>query len=217
MGLLPREASFAEEVADFFLAFRGSGVALSPLDVDLVLDWQARGVPYPVVCRGIRKAAEKRARTLRPGEPWLRSLRSCARAIDDEFKRFSGLSTGRASPKASRTPGQDRMAKARAALAKSSRQGSEAVRRAAERVRVRANASPSDPAQAAAAVGRLDEAFAFSYLRALPFEARLELLRAARTGLGAALGQMSLRARRACLRAHRVMAARAHGSLVVLR
>ena len=29
MGLLPREATFAEEVTDFFLAFRGAGVSLS--------------------------------------------------------------------------------------------------------------------------------------------------------------------------------------------
>jgi len=216
MGLLPREATFAEEVADFFLAFRGAGVSLSPLDADLLLDWQARAVPYAVICRGIRRAAEKRAHTLRPGEPALRSLRSCARLVEEELARHQGVATGRAKKVAAK-PGPDRLAKARAALAKAAREGASPVRRAAERVHAKAVAASAGPAEVAFRVARLDEAFGFSYLRALPFAERFSVMRAVRERVGGALRAMSPRARRAALRAHRVMAARVHGGLPPLR
>lgn len=218
MGLLPRGATFAEEVTDFFLAFRGSGVALSPLDVDLVLGWQERGVPYEVVCRGIRRAAEKRARDLAPGEPALRSLRGCARAVDEEFKRYQGLAAGRS---VAATPGRapDRLALARTVLARAAREGAPAVQRAAAQV-LAAMPRPStdaDPARRALLVARLDDAFALAYLRALCHADRLALLRSAREPLRGVLSGMSLRARRAALRAHRVLQARSHGALPPLK
>lgn len=220
MGLLPREASYAEEVSDFFLAFRGAGVALSPLDAELVLDWQERGIPYEVVCRGIRRAAEKRARDLRPGEPALRSLRACARAVDEEFKRFQGLLAGRArkldrADEPPRPP--DRLARARAALNKAAREGTVPLRQAAARVKPLALGKESDPHLAAARVARLDEALALLFLRCLPFSERLRALQAARSTLGEALHHMSPRARKAALRAHRVLQARTRGELPNLR
>lgn len=220
MGLLPREASYAEEVSDFFLAFRGAGVALSPLDADLVLAWQERGVPYEVVCRGIRRTAEKRLRDLRPGEPALRSLRSCARAVEEEFKRFQGAAAGRthaveSEPEAKHPP--DRLARARAALNKAAREGTETLRQAAAKVRPLALGSAPDPHQAAARVARLDDALALVYLRCLPFPERLAALKAARSPVHEALRAMSQRARKAALRAHRVLQARNHGQLPNLR
>jgi hypothetical protein len=219
MGLLPREATYAEEVTDFFLAFRGAGVSLSPLDADQLLAWQDQGVPYEVVCRGIRRAAEKRARDLRPGEPSLRSLRACARAVDEEFRRFRGLSTGRsasAGPAAAPKP-IDRLARARAALAKAAREGGPELQQAIARVRPLAQGSEPDPARAAFRLGYLDDALALAYLRALSFPARLGLLRQARGPLGESLRRMSPRARKASLRAHRVLQARAHGKLPPLK
>jgi len=218
MGLLPREASFAEEVADFFLAFRGAGVSLSPLDAELLLAWHQAGVPYDVVCRGIRRAAEKRAHHLAPGEPLLRTLRSCAKAVDDERKRAMGLRAGRAtrSSEPAKAP-DDPLARARAALRKAIREGTAPVRRSATQVLPLARDPEVDPARAFARVARIDEALALCYLRALPFSQRLALLRAARAPLAAALSRMSPRARRAALRAHRVLHARTHGELPALR
>jgi len=217
MGLLPREATFAEEVTDFFLAFRGAGVSLSPLDADVLLGWQDRGVPYEVVCRGIRKAAEKRARDKRPDEPALKSLRACARAVEEEWMRFQGAATGKSATKAPPEVAQDRLAKVRAALSKAAREGNPAVHQAAERVRALAVGKSEDPALAATRVAHLDDAFALLYLRALPFSTRLQVLRDVRTQLGSALPRMSPRARKAALRAHRVMHARSHGALPALR
>ena len=74
-----------------------------------------------------------------------------------------------------------------------------------------------DPALAATRVAHLDDAFALLYLRALPFSTRLQVLRDVRTQLGSALPRMSPRARKAALRAHRVMHARSHGALPALR
>jgi len=39
-------------VGEFFLALRGSGLLLSPLDQELVAEWERRGLPVPVVIAG---------------------------------------------------------------------------------------------------------------------------------------------------------------------
>ena len=77
MSLLPEAASFHELVQDCFLAFRGAGLMLSPLDAELIDAWAADGVPVEVVARGIRRAAEAALFDARAGTPALRSLRSC--------------------------------------------------------------------------------------------------------------------------------------------
>ncbi len=41
-------------VAEYFLALRGSGLLLSPLDQELVAEWERRGIPVAIFCRGIR-------------------------------------------------------------------------------------------------------------------------------------------------------------------
>src|SRR5689334_3401938 len=87
MSLLPESASFEEMVQDCFLAHRGAGLMLSPLDVELVMAWGDDGVPFEVVARGIRKAAEKALWDARPGEPALRSLRACRRDVEAEIKK----------------------------------------------------------------------------------------------------------------------------------
>ena len=51
MSLLPHDASFHERVADLFTAFRGRGVSLSALDVELVDVWAKSGAPFEVVAR----------------------------------------------------------------------------------------------------------------------------------------------------------------------
>ncbi len=62
----------------------------------------------------------------------------------------------------------------------------------------------------------LDEALALLYLRALPYRERVAVWRQARAEVAAHLPQRSPRARRAALRAYRVLHARAHGGLPTL-
>ncbi|MBC8286090.1 MAG: hypothetical protein H8E42_01310 [Nitrospinae bacterium] len=40
-------------VEQFFLALKDSGLALSATDYDLIQQWEGRGIPVNVVCRGI--------------------------------------------------------------------------------------------------------------------------------------------------------------------
>ena len=94
MGLLPDDASFEELVTDCFAAHRGAGVMLSSLDAALVVQWAALGVPFEVVARGIRKAAERALWDARPGEPALRSLRAAKRDVEAEIKRYQRLHAG---------------------------------------------------------------------------------------------------------------------------
>ncbi len=68
---------------------------LSPLDVELIVAWASEEVPFEVVARGIRRAAEKALWDARPGEPVLRSLRACRREVDAEIKKYRARSAGR--------------------------------------------------------------------------------------------------------------------------
>ena len=40
-------------VEQFFLTLKDSGLALSATDYDLIQQWESRGIPVNVVCRGI--------------------------------------------------------------------------------------------------------------------------------------------------------------------
>ena len=40
-------------VEQFFLTLKDSGMALSATDYDLIQQWENRGIPVKVVCRGI--------------------------------------------------------------------------------------------------------------------------------------------------------------------
>ncbi|MBU8897656.1 hypothetical protein KRR26_18730 [Corallococcus sp. M34] len=94
MSLLPESASFEELVQDYFLAVRGAGLMLSALDTELLTSWAREEVPFEVVARGIARSAEKAMWDARPGEPVLRSLRSCKRTVDAEIKKYRSLSAG---------------------------------------------------------------------------------------------------------------------------
>src|SRR5215471_6502125 len=89
MSLLPVGASLEELVQDCFLAYRGSGVALSALDEELLSRWARTGAPLEVIALGIRRAAEKGAWHAKPGEPALRSLRACRRQMQSEMQRLA--------------------------------------------------------------------------------------------------------------------------------
>lgn len=66
MSLLERDnINYLTHVEQFFLALKGSGLALSASDYDLITRWETRGVPVQVLCRAIESAykrAGKRSR-----------------------------------------------------------------------------------------------------------------------------------------------------------
>jgi hypothetical protein len=98
-------------VAEFFLALKGSGLVLSPLDQELVAEWERRGLPVPVVCRGIRRGVAQLGDDRRGP---VRSLRSVRLAVEDEWRAYrSGRVGDSPAP-----PGEEELAKRRLAAAR---------------------------------------------------------------------------------------------------
>jgi hypothetical protein len=220
MSLLPESATYLEQVTAYFLAFRGDGVVLSPLDAKLLGSWHDREVPYSVVCRGIRKAAESRLYDARPGRARLRTLRSCRTAVEREFKRFSGLSAGRTAAGSAKPPEHfalQRLKKARTALRKALGSAPSGAHSKGLAVALSLlDVECDQPGAVAALIARADDALTLAYLRALPFADRSRLVREARVAAGPRPAGASARARKDALRAHLVARGRAHGALVAL-
>lgn len=95
MSLLPTTASLHERVQDCFVAFRGRGVSLSSADLELVDAWAQQEVPFPVIARGIRRAAEIALFDAAKGESGLRSLRACRRQVESEISKYLKRSAGK--------------------------------------------------------------------------------------------------------------------------
>lgn len=95
MTLLPDSASFHEKVEACFVAFRRRGVSLSPRDLDLLDQWAAHEVPFEVIARGIRKAAEARLWDAVAGDEGPETLRSCRREVEAEIKKYVRETAGR--------------------------------------------------------------------------------------------------------------------------
>ena len=194
MSDLPRHAlSYETVVAEYFLGLRGSGLMLSPLDLEQVRAWKERGVPVPVVCRGLRFGYERAIARLPPGGAPPRSVRALRLAVEDEWRAYR---SGRLAIEA--PPPDDRaMVASRAAAA-------------LERARAALRAAPH-PALAAA-----DDRALRAWARGLtPAEraaaGRFCALRAGPRPAGCTLG-----AHRAALRAHALDFARGAG-LTLLR
>ncbi|MBK7860573.1 MAG: hypothetical protein IPJ65_18635 [Archangiaceae bacterium] len=215
MSLLPHDASFHERVQDLFTAFRGVGVSLSALDVELLDEWARADVPFEVVARGIRRAAESALVDAPEDDRGLRSLYSCRRAVQAELDKYARATAGLAKkvePQADAPPPDDphplhlqRHQKLGAALRKSSREHP-GLSRTVERL-----LALPPPHDFEAAQWQQELAHA-ALLRALPFTERLALLQQAVHFVQKA-PPMSSAARRESLRLHRAALLRRHLSL----
>jgi hypothetical protein len=198
MSLLPEGASFEELVQDYFLAVRGAGLMLSALDSELLTSWAREGVPFEVVARGITRSAEKALWDTRPGEPVLRSLRSCQRQVEAEIKKYRERSTGAGeTPKRRRalTWEELRNARLRASLERLAERRPELTPRVGQLLEEVLARVPAEPAEF-----DVQEARVFLFLlRALPFSERCQLWREAYGG-GAEAQGMSTRSRRVARR-----------------
>jgi hypothetical protein len=200
MSDLPAESvGYQAVVAEFFLGLRGAGLLLSPLDQELVAEWERRGLPVPVVCRGIRHgmAALDQGRRGRA-----RSLRALRHAVEDEWRAYRSGRVGDApAPPEEEETAQRRMREAQALLARNAIGGAppEDAVRALDSWR----AFPGSPLERAeGALAAADEALLSSWLRALSRPERAALGVRARLLAGARRPGESGRAYRKCLRAH---------------
>jgi hypothetical protein len=182
MSLLPEDASFEELVQECFVAYRGGGLMLSALDAQLLVSWSRANVPFEVVARGIRRAAERASYDARPGEPPLRTLRACRREVEEEIERHRARDLGRG--QALRAEGLEG---GWAALARKRPELAEVI------ARIAAGEHPGDADRRSAAL-----------LRALPFAERIAILRRARAL--EPLTPLSPRGRRMTRRFHRALA-----------
>jgi hypothetical protein len=205
MSLLPEQATFEELVCDCFLAFRGSGLMLSALDTELLGSWAKAEVPYEVVARGIRRAAEQAAWDVRPGEPILRSLRACKRQVEREIRQHQSRAVGSRGPVAPE-PGKPESpepydVKRHRALRSSLEKLGEARPALGGEVQALRTGLLAHPPAGAEDATRRTDVVVCRLLRALAFDERQELLREARSRVGQV--RMSSRARKLALRFHR--------------
>jgi hypothetical protein len=205
MSLLPDNATFHEQVEACFVAYRGRGVSLSAVDLELVDGWAALEVPVEVIARGIRRAAEAALFDAPEGQGQLRSLKAARRAVDAEVQKFLKRAQGRTeAPDAEpvepfHLARRRRLAQALKKLAKEQPSVSTIA------VRVAALPAPTDFVHA----NRQEELALALLLRGLPTAERRSILREARrlvenaNPASAAVRRESLRFHRAALVRHR--------------
>ena len=73
-------------IEKFVLSLKESGLSLSATDYDLIQQWENRGVPANVVCRGIETGFIEFERTS-PRQPSLISLSYLKVFIEEEIER----------------------------------------------------------------------------------------------------------------------------------
>lgn len=185
MSLLPDDATFHERVQDLFTAYRGRGVSLSSDDVDLVQQWADAEVPFEVVARGIRTAAERALFDAPEGQGNLRFLRACRKSVDAELAKYLKRAAGKTEPASVEEALHVERHKKLAKVAK---------KLGLDRLTLPV---PRDFAEA----DRQEHLVLAVLVRTLPFPERLGLLKEARRLRGGL--HMSAQARREALRFHR--------------
>lgn len=207
MSDLPAGAlSYQAVVAEYFLGLRGAGLMVSPLDQELVAEWERRGLPVAVVCRGLRRGLEALADRNPPGAPLPRSIRALRFAVEDEWRAYRHDRVGESPPPPSEEEAAAaRLDAARALLEEAGREAPEPQRsgyrdawRALER-----GGGPGDPiARVEAAIAAADARILSSWLRNLPPPERAAIGPRLRLLVGPRPASVSRRAFRDGLRAH---------------
>ncbi len=214
MSDLPAAAlDYQAVVAEYFLRLRGSALMLSPLDQDLVVEWERRGLPVAVVCRGLRRGLEDLAER-RAGPP--RSIRALRLAVEDEWRGYRDARVGDApAPPVETAAADERLARARELMSGAERGADGRERdgyRAASRALAAADAHPGTPLERVeAALAQADERILAAWLAGLPPARRRSLGPRIRLLAGPRRPGESRHGYREALRAHLADSARAAG------
>ena len=215
MSDLPSDTlTYQTVVAEYFLGLRGSGLMLSPLDLEQVRTWERRGLPVAVVCRGLRRGLDDALRDRAPSAAVPRSLRAFRLAVEDEWRAYRGGRVGNAPPPPDGAGAAVRRLAAARSLVESAGEASTGARREAYRAAGRALLSvAADLEEVEAALLVADEALVRGWLAALPRAERAALGPRCRLRAGARPPWTRRAAYRCALRAHLVDAAREAGLL----
>jgi hypothetical protein len=207
---LPQESlSYQAVVAEYFLGLRGAGLLISPLDAELVAEWERRGLPVAVVCRGLRDGLDDASRARLPGAALPRSIRALRFGVEDAWRAYQAARVGEApSPPPEAAAAARRLAAARALVAEA-RRGAAGPRRAAYDAAATALAGADRAGGEASPLAALDVAFAAAdaamltaWLTALPAAERAAMGPRIRLRAGPRPRGASRRAHRETLRAH---------------
>jgi hypothetical protein len=218
---LPESAlTYGAVVAEYFLGLRGAGLLLSPLDQEQVSEWERRGLPVPVVCRGLRRAFEEHAAGAPPNAPRPRSLRACRGAVEAEWRAYRSGRVGDApAPPPEADAARARLDAAGAFLERAARGAPPALAPAYAAgldVLRREPAEPANPAALDAVdalLTRADAALLRAWLATLERPRRAALGRRLALCAGARPPGLRRAVHRETLRAHLLDAARAAGLL----
>jgi len=211
---LPQGAlDYQAVIGEYFLGLRGAGLMLSPLDQELLADWERRGLPVAVVCRGLRRGLEDLAER-RAGSP--RSIRVLRFAVEDEWRAYQHGRVGESPPPpAEEGAAEARLAAARALLQDAAHAVEEHRRhgyRAAWRALQAVAAHPGTPLERVeSALASADARILEVWLHGLPPPERRALGPRLRMLAGERRRGTSARAYREGLRAHLADLARAAG------
>jgi hypothetical protein len=214
MSDLPSSSlDYGAVVAEYFLAGRGAGLLLSPLDEELVQEWERRGLPVAVVCRGIRTGLEQlAAEGARPP----RALRALRLAVEDAWRAYRSGRVGDAPPPA----GEAEVAAARLRDAHARLEGAtraappalrEAYRAASRALHAERDLTGSPLERFEAALAAADARLVAAWVASLPRAMRAALGARVRLLAGPRARGASRRAYRDSLRAHVADAARSAG------
>lgn len=71
-------SNYLSEVAELFLKRRGSTLGLSPLDWELIANWERAGIPLRIVCRAIDDVFDKYYMQPKSKQRPVKSIAYCA-------------------------------------------------------------------------------------------------------------------------------------------
>lgn len=220
MSEIPRdELSYRHVVAEYFLGLRGAGLMLSPLDAEQVAEWEQRGIPLAVVCRGLRRGFDEHVASRPAGAARPRSLRALRGAVESEWRGYRSGRVGDAPPPPSeQVAATARVEAARAFLANAIRASPPRIAAAyatcagALEARLRDAPAPAlDTVESALA--HADGALIAAWLGALGRAERAALGRRIALRAGHRRAAVRRRSHRESLRAHLLEAAREAGLL----
>ena len=211
MSEIPAEhLSYQALVAEYWLHLRGAGLMISPLDGEQIADWERRGLPVAVVCRGLKRGLAEWAQGRLSGASPPRSLRAFRFAVEGEWRAYRQGRVGSAAP-----PSQEAQA-ARARLAAARAHLEEAAGAGCWREAYRAAlaglpAAAATIAEVEAALRASDERLLRAFVASLPRPERAALGPRIRLLAGERPRRTRARAWRETLRSHLWDAARRAG------
>lgn len=88
-------SSYLSEVSNLFLQRRGSTLQLSPLDWQIIAEWERTGIPLHIVCRAIDDVFDTYDKLPKKKKRPIKSISYCAEEIEASFDDWLQLQTGK--------------------------------------------------------------------------------------------------------------------------